>query len=392
MNQQKSTNQTEINQMKTKSLLLAGALGLGFATVAGATQYVYVTGSTAARGAFFNSVTNGSTVFDAAPSIVTQGSSNPGGSTYMNFSNTLSGVATIVKCHWSGSEGGISDLSGSATEQFLDDAATTSSSSTGPFISSTVDLCMADNDKAFSRNPGAAITGTKVCIIPFKWEKEKGSAADLTNVSDQNLRAALNGFAKLAQFTGNSADTNFVYVSGRDNQSGTRVNEYGDTGFGIFSAPSQLEVNSDGSMLNQGGGVYLGDYGYSGGGTLATQLGYDLSQSTAVDVANGDGIEHYSVVAMLGTGDAATAEANGASPLAYNGIPYSTAAIIEGQWNAWGNEFIYHKNTVSSQALTVFNALASSTGISGHADGVNTIKLSSMHAVRNGPTSDPIHL
>lgn len=381
--------------MKTKVILLIGAVTLGAASLAPATQYVYVTGSTAARNAFFNSVTNGTTVFDSAPTFITQGNADPSKATFMNFHANLSGVDTIMKCHWSGSEGGIADIAGSGTQTFLDDSAANSLSSAtpGPFISSSIDLAMADNDKAFSRNPGAAITGTKVCVIPFKWEKELGSAAALTNVTDQAVRQALIGGGTLALFTGNAGDnTNYVYVSGRDNQSGTRVNEYGDTGFGIFSAPSQLEVNSNGSMKDEGGGVYLGDFGYSSGGSLASQLGFDLGQATAVDVSpNGTGVEKYSVIALLGISDAASAEGVGAVPLAYNGVIYSEAAVKEGRWNAWGNEFLYRKNTVSGQAQTVFNKLTASAGISGHADGTFTIKLTDMHAIRNGPTSDPIH-
>jgi hypothetical protein len=374
--------------MNNKSILLAGALSLGVASMAGASehiyaagptavkrgagtpvpqttyQYVYMTGSTAARAAFYAAIIDGATVFDSAPTTVTQGNASSASASYMNIEGLLGGVPTIIKCHWSGSEGGIADLAGSGTEQFLDDSAVSSlsSSTPGPFVSSTVDLCAADNNVVYSRNPGAAITGTNVCIIAFKWEKEKGSAATLTNVTDQNLREALAGGAKLAQFTGNPADTNWVYVSGRDHNSGTRVNSFGDTGYGIFTAPYQLEVNPNGSMIVQTGGNVLGDYGYSGGGSVATQLGYDLSQSSAVDIANGNGAQ-----------------------------PYSVAAVQQGQYNFWGNEYVYHKNTVSSQALTVYGKLAAPAGVSGHADGVLTISLSSMQAVRNGPTSDPSH-
>jgi hypothetical protein len=380
--------------MKNHSLILAGALGLGIASLGSAAQYVYVTGSTAGRAAFYTAVTDGTTVFDAAPSVVTQGNATRASASYMNFHGLLGGVDTIVKCHWSGSEAGIADLAGVGTQAFLDDGAVDSLSSAtpGPFVSSTVDLCGADNDKAYSRNPGALITGKKCAVIPFKWMKQKGSAAGLTGVTDQNLRAALAGNARLALFTGSSADTTYVYVSGRDNGSGTRVNTFGDSGYGIFSAPFMLQVNSDGSMKNQGGGVYLGDFGYSSGGTLATQLGYDLGQGTSVDVANGTGVEKFSVIAYLGVSDANAAAANGATELSYNGVTYSVAAVQEGQYNFWGNYYIYHKNTVSSQATTVYNALTATTGISGHANGTSEIKLTDMHAVRNGPTSDPSHL
>src|ERR1051326_1294685 len=139
--------------MKIRSLLLAGAVGVCATHLAqAATQYIYVTGSTAARNAFFNAATNGTTVFDATPTFVTQGSADPSKASYMNISGNLSSVPTVIKCHWSGSEGGIADLAGSGTEQFLDDTAgnSLSSSTPGPFISSAVDLAMADNDKAFS--------------------------------------------------------------------------------------------------------------------------------------------------------------------------------------------------------------------------------------------------
>jgi hypothetical protein len=144
-------------------------------------------------------------------------------------------------------------------------------------------------------------------------------------------------------------------------------------------------------MVNQGGGTYVGDYGFSSGGTVATQMGYDLSQGTSVDVANGTGVEKFSVIAYLGRSDANTAEANGATDLTCNGVAYSNAAIEEGQYDLWGNEYVYRKNTSTPQATAVFNKLVASTGVSGHADGTLTIKLSAMHCTRNGPTSDPVH-
>lgn len=380
--------------MNTKSIILAGAIGLCCASLASAaTQYVYVTGSTAGRNAFYNAITDGSTVFDAAPTIVAQGNADPSKATYHIWHGTIGGADTIVKAHWSGSEAGISDTAGSPTEAFLDDAAPTSSTSPGPFVNSTVDLAAADNNVAFSRNPSAAITGTKCCIIPFIWVKEKGSAAGLVNVTDQSIRQALKGYAVVAQFTGNPTDTTFVYVSGRDNGSGTRVNQFGDPGFGIFSSPFMVQINPDGSMkdMNPPLGVYVGDYGYSSGGTLATQMGYDLSQGTSVDVANGTGVEKFSVIAYLGRSDANTAEANGATDLTCNGVAYSNAAIKEGQYNLWGNYHVYRRNTSTPQATAVYNKLVASTGISGHADGTLTIKLTDMHCTRNGPTSDPVH-
>ena len=126
-----------------------------------------------------------------------------------------------------------------------------------------------------------------------------------------------------------------------------------------------------------------------GGGSVATQMGYDLSQASSIDLVAGSG--HFSVIAYLGYSDAATAIANGGKELAYNGVMESTANIQQGLYTFWGNEFIYKKNVgLSSQASSVFNKLAS--GIGNHADGTSFISSGSMNAVRNGPTSDPVHL
>ncbi len=379
--------------MNTKSIVLAGAIGLSVVNLASAVNYVYMTGSTAARTQVYNTLNDPGVVFDAAPTIVAQGNATASKCTYMNFSGNIGGVATTVKCDWSGSEAGIADLAGSGTESFLDDSAVSSSTSTGPFISSPVDIAMADNAVAYSRNPHAAVTGAFVGVIPFKWVKEKGSLADITNVSEGALRVILTGGQPAALLTGSAADTNWVYVTGRDHFSGTRVNAFGDTGFGIFTSPSQLQVNSTGAMIDQvpPTGTYLGDYGYSSGGSVATQMGYDLSQGTSQDLNTGSGL-HFSVIAYLGYSDAATAVSNGGTELTYNGVAESTAAIQQGQYQFWGNEYIYRKNTVSSQATTVYSLLSPvATGINHHADGLALIDQTTMQSARTGPTADVIH-
>jgi len=390
--------------MKLKSNFLALALSLVLAEVASAAQYVYITGSTAARNAGYAAL-NSTNVFDSLPTFAGYGNSTAAKCTYMAFTGTItiSGVPTavIVKCTWSGSEGGIRDISTGLSEPFLNypgvggvDSSNTGNSSTPSgtqLITNTVDLAMADNDKSFSKNPGGAITGSKVCIIPFAWVKQKGSSAALTNVTDQQIRQVLTGGARLALFTGNPTDTKFVYVSGRDDESGTRVNTLGVSGYGIFKAPFQLQVQSDGTMKDQtGSGDYLGDYGYSSGGSVVTQMGYDIS--TATDAVSG-GTNGYSVIAYLGRSDANSAitPAGGGTELSLNGVFESPASVKEGRYNFWGNEYVYRKNTSTSQALAVFNKLVASTGIAASVDGATAIKLDDMHATRNGPTTDPVH-
>jgi hypothetical protein len=392
----------KIKKMNSNSLLVGATLSLALVNLAGAatTNYVYMTGSTAARGQIYNTLNDPGVVFTSTPKTVGQGDSTLSKCGYMLFSGTLvgdsSGAVTTVKCHWSGSEAGIADLVG-GTQQFLDDSASSASTSTGPYVSSPVDLAMADTSVAFSLNPGAPVNaGAFVGVIPFKLILEKGSLSTITNVTDAQLRVLLAGGSHASLLTGNSNDVNYVYISGRDEFSGTRVNAYGIPRYGIGGSCNQVKIASDGSMVDlvPGTFTYVGNFGYSSGGDLAKQMGYDLSAGTSQDLNTGSG-NHFSVIAYLGYSDASsalTANGGGAVELSYNGVLEGTDAVREGKYGLWGNEYLYGKSVLSSQASAVYNLLAPvSTGINAHADNIALIDQRTMHATRNGPTSDPTH-
>jgi hypothetical protein len=389
---QSNNKTTKRHIMKINSTLLAVGLGLASAGLASAqTHYVYMTGSTAARNAVYATLST-TAVFDAAPTITTPGNATPAKSTYMTFVGNIGGTPFSVKCDWSGSEAGIQDIATGASENFLQDGASSSSSSPGPFVSQVVDLAMADAAVQFSKNPRAAITGTKVCVIPFMFVKEVGSAAGITNVTDAQFRQAIILNGKLALFTGNSADTNYVYITGRDDGSGTRVNCLGETGYGIASVAYQVELNSSGAMLDPiGDGSYYtddGTSGYSSGGSVATQMGVNCSATT--DQIN-PGHTGISVIGYMGVSDANTALGLGATQVSFNGVFESPTTVIEGTYGYWGNEYAYHKNAATGDALAVYNKLVANTGITAKSDGSTTIDLNLMHANRGGPTTDPIH-
>jgi hypothetical protein len=245
---------------------------------------------------------------------------------------------------------------------------------------------MADNAQSFSRTKTPGLTGTEVCVITFKWVRNKGLWTG-TNVTDSMIRQAFLGFCPRAVFDGNPADVNdFVYVSGRDNQSGTRVNTFGDTGFGIFTPPNQIEMNNSGVMQLIGGN-FAGDFGFSSGGTLAGTMGAD----TTAQADNWNSVTGYSVIAYMGVSDAATALTAGATELTYNGVPFSSAAVKEGTYTFWGNEYIFKSPSVGAEAQSIFSKLAAITGINNFADGTRVIKLTDMHCSRPGPTGDPSH-
>jgi len=391
----------------TAALVAVGVISL--ASVASADE-IYLTGSTAARAAVYATLNNPGSVFTAAPIITSYGGKG-NGDNYIAFQGTLVGGSgtTIINAAFSGSEAGIVDVATvGKTETFIDDSLIVGqvANSDGALVGGlppatqthVVDLALADNSQASSPAgsilPAVAVNA-EVGVVPFKWVRNPGVWTG-ANVTDSQIRQALNGGAKLAVFTGNAADTtSYVYVAGRDNSSGTRVNAFGDSGFGVATAPKQIEIVSPGGTLNStvshGVHTYVQDWGQSSGGTLAGTLGINTS---AVADAN-KGTTGYSAIGYLGIADSATAVTAGATVLSYNGIPYSVAAVEEGNYTFWGNEYVFEAPAYAGQSANagaVYASLISgTTGVSAQADGNVLIALSAMHATRNSPSTDPTH-
>ncbi|MES1180599.1 MAG: hypothetical protein ABUL66_01910 [Verrucomicrobiota bacterium] len=376
--------------------LLAVTLGLSLASFCNAGD-VFMSGSTAMRGVVYSALTNAGTVFTTAPST-TLFNGGGGSANYMAFQGTLVGGSgtTTIYCHWSGSEAGILDVCSNTvvTETFIDstllDGTDHGSALPGTLQNKPVDLAMGDNDQTYSRTRKPTLTKkAEVGIITFEWVRNPGLWTG-TNVTDSQIRQAFRGFSPRTVFSGNAADVNdFVYVSGRNNQSGTRVNALGTSGYGIFTPVNQVEMDASGVMQLLPSGDYAGDDGFDSGGTLAGTLGADTT--TQPDLWNDT--TGYSVISYLGISDATTAISHGAVPLSLNGVPFSPEAVIEGKYNFWGNEFIFAANNVAagSEADKAFTNLAATTGINAFCDGIKAIKLTDMHSTRTGPTADPAH-
>ncbi len=398
--------------MKINKSILLAVLGLSVAGIASADE-IYLTGSTAARVAAYNTLITPGDVFTAAPIITSYGGKG-NGDNFMAFQGTLVGGSgtTIINCSWSGSEAGIVDVatSGGKSETFIADSlivgqvANSDGALVGSLPPSTQthigDLAMADNAQAYSPSGKVLATltvGSEVGVIPFKFVRNNGLWTG-TDISDQQFRAAeSSGGAKLAVFTGNSADVNsYIYVAGRDSGSGTRVNAFGDTGYGVATPAKQIEINkADGTMAvlatSHGANVYIGEFGQSSGGTLAGTLG--VSTASAADLVH-TGHTGYSAVAYLGFTDAVTAEAAGATELTFDGVSATLANVIEGTYTYWGNEYVYQTANLgyageSANVNSLFTALVAN--VPNGADDVALIKLTEMHCTRANPASDPAH-
>jgi len=404
--------------MKIKSILVAGAVGLTLAGSAFAdpqqpgVNYVYITGSTAFRPAAFLAISN--LLYSVANPSVTISTYKPTGAatndptlaSFDLFSNTVAGTPTIVKAAWSGSEAGIIDATDAATQKFLSDsflngpAGVTTINQNAPSATDLqfVDIAFADNDQSHSRTTSPSLASTFIGVIPFVWVKNTqtnppASYNAITNVTDPQLRVALNGSARAGLITGNVGDSNFVYVAGRDFNSGTRVNTLLDTQYGIAnSAIKQIIIQADGSDTN----YVASSGGQSSGGTLATTLTYPGTiQATDAIHANNGGyyaiayLGLYDADAALGINTTTTPPTYPAVQLTYNGVNESSNAVVTGQYSFWGKEYIYQGASASTTGAAFYTSLVGE--IPSHADGLHTFATTTMHATKTTSASDPLY-
>jgi hypothetical protein len=165
-------------------------------------------------------------------------------------------------------------------------------------------------------------------------------------------------------YTGVAADTASVYAVGRDDDSGTRITAFAETGAGAFAAVSQWSFTTAGS----GAGVTISapvevfNGGFASGGSVGTILG-------------GSG---FNAVGYVGISDAATAITNGAVPLNFNGVPFSVDNVKNGSYTFWSKYQMLRRLTLTGPTLSLFNSLKSS--LIGLATPVNgsSIKLTDM--------------
>jgi hypothetical protein len=388
---------------KTK-LILAALLSMAAISVSNAAT-VYMTGSTALRSTVFNSIRTAGVIFTGVPATTTYNGSSPSGANYMGFVGTATaangGGTLTLKCHWSGSEAGIHDVASGLSQTFIADSlldgADHGTAVPGTTETHIVDLAMADNAQSFSQYsttrgfPNVAANNS-VGVITFTFVRNPGVWTG-NNISSAQFRAAQGGFATRGMFDGDPTHNNdYVYISGRDRDSGTRVNCFGDTGYGIFTTAGQIEIDGTGNMIPGPGGQFVADFGFSSGGTLAGTM--STSTVGKNDPWQGTTGLGFSVIGYMSRGDADSClPPNGtATELTYNGVAMTRANVIEGTFTYWGNAYILQRTGAPAPAPNIYTSLGPNGGIDGSiGTGNRAIRFSDMHSTRQGPTSDVLH-
>jgi hypothetical protein len=218
---------------------------------------------------------------------------------------------------------------------------------------------------------GAASGAGFVGIVPFEWVEGNGGSASFTNISQQAARGLLtNGFLPQSYLTGGStsADTaNYFYCVGRNEDSGTRIGALMEPQFGVTASPKQYALAGTTAnlfpvtALNTEPNIVwntVGHSGYSGGSNVATDL--DITGGS-ISFTNGKAPENSGssyFIGYVGVTDALAAVTGGAKALSYGGVPYSIAAVQNGQYTFWCYEHSYHLSSLSGTALTTVNAIA----------------------------------
>jgi len=377
--------------MKLKSI--TGLLALSLTTPAFADVTVDITGATAFRAAALDTI-KARYVASGEPFQFAhdQAAGAFNGATRAIFKGTFPGVSgvTTIRTSFNGSVEGIkaltdspasdptyyTDIPGNLVTATAVGGGETHTSTAG-FAKTTAasqsEIAFSDVSKNSTPYASASLQpSTATCgVVVFTMLTNEGSP--ITNVTAQQFRAlAAAGFQPLSMFTGNASDTTNVFLTGRNDGSGTRTTYMAETGVGITteikqyitvdSSSTALEaiqlvpaggVNDSDSITN---GIQLptgsdikayvdggqsvtqlvanastvwgqdtaGNGGYSSGSTLRTDMGKTgASGVTVFDAAGADAFGapvRVDLVTWLSLNDAVTARGNGAIFCAYNGV------------------------------------------------------------------------
>lgn len=396
--------------MNLKNILSGSIALLTLATVAKADVEVRITGATAFRTAAMNAL---KAQFDIGGSYTFAHNKAAGGfngSDRCTFKGTFPGVSgvTTVRCSWNGSVEGIRAvaLSGVHDPAFITDAALASpggdageAANENANVSGSTAIQQAKFSFSDVRQSSTPINSpilnpanAKVGVVVFSMIANEGAPSNWTNVTFQQFKALYSGGSlPLSVFTGDPADTNFVYATGRNDGSGTRTTYMAESQLGITTLVNQFKALTatstaiseiqkvpagDGSNASTVWGQDVdGNGGYSSGSVLRTDLG-KTSTGVTVYEADGsvlDGPVDIHLVSFLSNPDALAARQAGGKILGWNGSILDSLntgttlsladrqKVTEGQYSAWSFQQLYYSGSLSTDENTVYTAIK--TGI-----------------------------
>jgi hypothetical protein len=338
--------------MKSKISLTFASL-VALTAAASAQTVIDLTGSTAARSAAHNAILATLTT----TSYAFNGNAAAGSATRVIYHGTFAGNPYIIRTYWAGSVNGVRDIAQQIQQTQLIDktvlgtaggqeiaapALAPASAETAPEIGFSD---VFQSSTAFT-SPALAVED-EVGIIPFKWFKNEGASAGLTNMTPLLGRALYGSLGELplSLFTGTPADSaRTVYVTGRNADSGSRITVMAEMGYSVFLDVNQYTFASSAGVITTP--TFTGNNGYGSGGNYNVAV---LGSTWAT----------ADIVSYLGSSDWAGSVGAGAVELTWNGVPYSVQAVQQGRYTLWG---YLHQNrmVLTGNSLAFYNALKTS--------------------------------
>lgn len=378
--------------MKIKIALLS----LSMVSFAAADATIYITGATAFRTAAINAIAGS---FTGAFTAGYNSGSLRGGS-LSAFKGSISGISgtTRIYCAWNGSVEGIKAIHNADPLSFLagDPPATPAgvSDGTGGGIMTTTELKKAQF--AFSDVSSASTPYTTntlypglpaVGVIAFSWMINNGGNANVDGITSQTASALIgNGALPLSAWTSQETDrtSHFVYLTGRNDGSGTRTTVFAESGFSISALAKQWKPTVSGGSTSSISTLQLwptgdvvagppivdnrstvwnvdtdGNGGFSSGGSITASMRAtsSLVQRKTASGTNLGGQVALTLVGYQSASDAFASQAagtpgrllkyNGADALTYVTTPSNSlspgaiASIVQGKYTLWGYENLY---------------------------------------------------
>jgi hypothetical protein len=349
--------------MKFNNTIGVLGLALGMASVSEAQQTVYITGSTAFRAQVYNGLKDmGLTVQAGA----TSGNNNfnftgsVNNTTIGTITNGSAGQSVQVICAFSGSTEGLNAIINDVSPVYTNISGSAFSYPNGADLafcdvqeSSTVYAGDPVNEVS-SADGLASSFGAGVAIVPFCWAASADAAGKIANVTPYIINDIfVNGTEALSFFDGIAADSGVnVYLTGRTNDSGTRITAQVDVGFDPSQPVIQYAINGAlGTPPASGTWQNVENNGYASGGNVVKALSL---------TGSGDAISY------AGMADAASLK-NGAIPINYEGVspfvgtlwtattPWNLAGIENGSYTFWSYEHLYESTKVSGTSFISAN-------------------------------------
>lgn len=194
-------------------------------------------------------------------------------------------------------------------------------------------------------------TTASPAVTGYEFVTNNGAPSGLNNITTNLARELFtNAGTPLALFTGSSANkSTIVYPVGRDISSGARYILLAETGIGTANSDSLVQFEpaiSSGTISDivdnpaPGGTLNLISFDDGNGGYSSFTPVLSVLEATSIPSIG------Y-VVSYVTDSDAATAVADGARALSWNGVPYSVAGIQQGQYTYWSFLHVFYNNTNS---------------------------------------------